>query len=118
MPAQAEEYESNGSKQDRTDHIEGQMHNRSTLGCARASHTGKKCRHTGTDILTQCDVDCCIGCYDAVHSQGLQNTDRCRGTLQECCNEGTDDHTEKRIASQYFKCLCKDRSIRVWVDRS
>ena len=113
---QAEKDETNGSEYNRANDVEGQVHDSCTFCRAGAAHTGKHGSHAGTDILAQRNVDGCVGGYDAVHGQGLQDTNGSRRTLQQRGNQRTNDHAQKRVAAQHLKGLRKNRSIRIGID--
>ena len=67
-----EEYHAHHNrKQDRTDHIEHQMDYSSTLRGLMGTHTGQQRRYTGTDVLSERNINSRTPGHATVHGQRL-----------------------------------------------
>ena len=72
--SQGKENKAQTSYQNSSDYVKGQVNHSGPLRYPGAAHTGKHSRYTGTDILSQSNINCCIRSYNSIHCQSLQNS--------------------------------------------
>ena len=84
-------------KQNRADDIEHQVDDGGPFGVAPGAHRGQYSSDTGTDILTEEDIDGAAQSDHATVGQGLKDTDRGGGGLDQSGKEGTGQDTKHRI---------------------
>ncbi len=95
----------------RTDQVEIKMHHRRAACILGTAKRRQKCRDTSTDILSEYDRHRCRPRNRASRRQRLQNTNRCRGRLNDRRNDCTHKHAKDRIGNR-CKQAGKLRQIR------
>ena len=82
---------------DGADYVEGKVNNGGSLCIFGCTHGGKNRGYAGTNVLTHDDGNCRAKGDLSGRGQRLQNTDRCRGGLNDSRENSTGKYTEDGV---------------------